>query len=101
MIDEPSPCGRTNYRIQGWMGRAEQSTKFKGIFITPNQINKIIKNFKEISKVKFIINTKNLLDYGELFCETDSQDNELKNKIKDFFKANFKLNINVIFTKKR
>ena len=100
MIDEPSPCGRTNYRIQGWMGRAEQSTKFKGIFITPNQINKIIKNFKEISKVKFIINTKNLLDYGELLCETDSQDNELKNKIKDFFKANFKLNINVIFTKK-
>ena len=66
----------------GW----EESVKFKGIFITPNQINKIIKNFKEISKVKFIINTKNLLDYGELLCETDSQDNKLKNKIKDFLK---------------
>ena len=59
MIDEPSPCGRTNYRIQGWMGRAEQSTKFKGIFITPNQINKIIKNFlKKSQKLNLLLTQK-------------------------------------------
>ena len=69
-----SPCGRTNFRIQGWMGRAEQSTKFKGIFITPTQVNKVLDSFKDISKVKLIINTKDFLDNGELLCETDSKD---------------------------
>ena len=44
IIKEPSPCGRTNFRIKGWMGRAEQSTKFKGIFITPKQVNDILKS---------------------------------------------------------
>ena len=42
VIGEPSPCGRTDFRIQGWMGRAEQSTKFKGIFVTPNQFNEVV-----------------------------------------------------------
>ena len=82
------------------MGRADQSTKFKGIFVTPDQINKITENFKEISKVKFVINTKELLDNGELFCETNIQDTELQNKVKEFFKSNFKLNIDVLFVKK-
>ncbi len=100
IIDEPSPCGRTNYRIQGWMGRAEQSTKFKGIFVTPNQINKITEHFKEVSKAKFIIHTKEFLDSGELLCETDIKDIELKNNIKEFFKNNFKLNINVSLVNK-
>ncbi len=100
IIEEPSPCGRTNYRIQGWMGRAEQSTKFKGIFVTPNQINKVAQNFKEVSKAKFIINTEDFLDSGELLCETDIKDIALKNKIEEFFKNNFKLNINVSLVNK-
>ena len=95
-----SPCGRTNFRIQGWMGRAEQSTKFKGIFITPTQVNKVLDSFKDISKVKLIINTKDFLDNGELLCETDSKDLELQNKIKDFFKNNFKLNVNISLVKR-
>ncbi|RPH03789.1 MAG: phenylacetate--CoA ligase family protein [Alphaproteobacteria bacterium TMED93] len=100
IIIDPSPCGRTNFRIHGWMGRADQSTKFKGIFVTPDQINKITDSFKEISKVKFVINTKELLDNGELFCETNIHDVELQNKVKEFFKSNFKLNINVSLVKK-
>ena len=43
---------------------------------------------------------KELLDNGELFCETNIQDAELKNKVKEFFKSNFKLNINVSLVKK-
>ena len=100
IIVEPSPCGRTNYRIQGWMGRAEQSTKFKGIFVTPEQVNKIVETFKSISKVKFIINTVDFLDNGQLLCETEYQDIDLQNKVKEFFKSNFKLNIDVLFVKK-
>ena len=99
VIDEPSPCGRTNLRIQGWMGRAEQSTKFKGIFVTPNQFNKVTKNFKEISKVRFIITSKDFLDDGELLCETNNDSPELNLKVKEFFKTNFKLNINISFVK--
>ncbi len=100
IISSPSPCGRTNFRIHGWMGRAEQSTKFKGIFVTPNQINEVSKEFSQIKKTKLVITSRDYLDYGELFCETRIQDEKLKLKIKEFFKANFKLNINVSFVKK-
>ena len=71
IIEEPSPCGRTNFRIQGWMGRAEQSTKFKGIFVTLINLMKWLRNFKEISKVRFLITTKDFIDNGELLCETN------------------------------
>ena len=100
VINEPSPCGRTNQRIQGWMGRAEQSTKFKGIFVNPNQFNEVIRNFKEVTKVRFIITTKDFLDEGELLCESITENDDLNNKIKEFFKTNFKLNIKVSFMKK-
>ena len=100
VINEPSPCGRTNQRIQGWMGRAEQSTKFKGIFVNPNQFNEVIRNFKEVTKVRFIITTKDFLDEGELLCESITENDDLNNKIKEFFKTNFKLNIKVSFIKK-
>ncbi|MBF96063.1 MAG: AMP-dependent synthetase [Pelagibacterales bacterium] len=99
IIQEQSPCGRTNFRIKGWMGRAEQSTKFKGIFVTPNQFNEVRKKFKEISKVKFIITTKDFLDDGELICETNYENDDLKKKVAEFFKTNFKLSINVSLIK--
>ena len=100
IINEPSPCGRTNYRIAGWMGRAEQSTKFRGIFVNPNQFNEVVRNFKEITKVKFIITTKDFLDEGEILCESIAENDDLNDKIKNFFKTNFKLNIKVSFIKK-
>ena len=100
IIKDISPCGRTNFRIAGWMGRAEQSTKFKGIFVTPDQINLLTKNFKELSKVKFVITSKDLLDHGELFCETTDLGSDLKEKIKAYFKANFKLSIKVSLVEK-
>jgi phenylacetate-CoA ligase len=39
----PSPCGRTNMRIKGWMGRADQRTKVRGMFVDPEQIAEISK----------------------------------------------------------
>ena len=80
--------------------KVEQSTKFKGIFVTPAQVNKVLDYFKDISKVKLIINTKDFLDHGELLCETDSKDLDLQNKIKEFFKNNFKLNVNISLVKR-
>ena len=53
-----SPCGRTNLRLAGWMGRADQTTKMKGMFIHPQQIAKIISLHSEIQKARLVI-TKN------------------------------------------
>ena len=95
LISEPSPCGRTNYRIKGWMGRAEQSTKVKGLFITPVQVNSVLKKFKEIIKVKLVITNENLTDEAVLICESKQLSEELETKVKNYFRENNKLNINV------
>lgn len=95
IIEEPSPCGRTNTRIAGWMGRAEQSTKVKGLFITPNQLTKITQVFKELFKVRLIIDRKEMVDIATLQCESDVKDHQLEVKIKEFFKSEFKLNIQI------
>ncbi len=97
IIDEPSPCGRTNLRIKGWMGRAEQSTKVKGLFITPEQINKINLTYKEIIKSRLVINRKNFIDDPLLVCEVDNKSENLEEEIKKYFKDQFKLSINVKF----
>lgn len=47
-----SPCGRTNMRIKGWMGRADQRTKIKGMFVDPKQIDQIVKRHPEIARAR-------------------------------------------------
>jgi len=39
----PSPCGRTNLRIRGWMGRADQATKVRGLFVHPHQVAEVLR----------------------------------------------------------
>ena len=95
IIDEPSPCGRTNMRIKGWMGRAEQSTKVKGIFVTPEQLNKVTNTFREVIKARLVIESKDFLDDPILVCEVKDIDKINKKEIKIFFKSQFKLNIRI------
>lgn len=49
-----SPCGRTNMRIRGWMGRADQTTKIKGMFVRPEQVAALVAKHDEISKARVI-----------------------------------------------
>lgn len=49
-----SPCGRTNTRIKGWMGRADQTTKIKGMFVRPEQVAALVAHHNEISKARVI-----------------------------------------------
>ncbi len=49
-----SPCGRTNQRIKGWMGRADQTTKIKGMFVRPEQVAELAARHPEIRKVRVI-----------------------------------------------
>lgn len=50
-----SPCGRTAPRIKGWMGRADQSTKVRGMFVRPNQVAKVTNRHEQIAKARVVI----------------------------------------------
>ncbi|ODT06395.1 MAG: AMP-dependent synthetase [Mesorhizobium sp. SCN 65-20] len=50
-----SPCGRTNLRIKGWMGRADQRTKVKGMFVDPKQIAELVSRHDEIGKARLVV----------------------------------------------
>ncbi|KIN63215.1 Phenylacetate--CoA ligase [Sulfitobacter noctilucicola] len=49
-----SPCGRTNRRIKGWMGRADQTTKIKGMFVRPEQVAALVAHHNEVSKARVV-----------------------------------------------
>ena len=50
-----SPCGRTNTRIKGWMGRADQTTKVKGMFVRPEQVAELVARHEAVQKVRVIV----------------------------------------------
>ena len=54
-IDEPSPCGRTAQRIAGWLGRADQRTKIRGLFVDPEQLHGLARQFPEISRWRLVV----------------------------------------------
>ena len=63
-----SPCGRTNMRIKGWMGRADQTTKVKGMFVHPGQIAEVAKRHPEIAKARLVVTSTNNVDVMTLKC---------------------------------
>ncbi|WP_108662381.1 phenylacetate--CoA ligase family protein [Acuticoccus kandeliae] len=64
-----SPCGRTNQRIKGWMGRADQRTKVKGMFVDPAQIAEIRKRHPEIARARLVVTRENHVDVMTLRVE--------------------------------
>jgi phenylacetate-CoA ligase len=69
----PSPCGRTNVRIKGWMGRADQSTKVRAMFVTPSQVNEIVRRHAELVKARLIVEGEPGSDRMTLVCEVREQ----------------------------
>ena len=69
-----SPCGRTAMRIKGWMGRADQRTKVKGMFIDPGQLDQLVKRFEFVGKVRLEVTRDGDRDVMLLLAETDNQD---------------------------
>ncbi len=65
-----SPCDRTNMRIKGWMGRADQTTKVRGMFIHPGQIAEIVKRHPEILKARLVVSHVESNDSMCLRCES-------------------------------
>jgi phenylacetate-CoA ligase len=64
-----SSCGRTNTRIRGWMGRADQATKVKGMFVHPAQVAEIAKRHGEIIKARLVVDNPDGSDRMTLRCE--------------------------------
>ena len=64
-----SPCGRTNARIRGWMGRADQSTKVKGLFVHPSQVAEVIGRHSEILRARLVVDNAGGQDRMTLHCE--------------------------------
>jgi phenylacetate-CoA ligase len=64
-----SPCGRTNMRIKGWMGRADQSAKVRAMFIHPSQIAEIVRRHPAVVKARLTIDRVNAQDTMTLACE--------------------------------
>jgi phenylacetate-CoA ligase len=64
-----SPCGRTNMRIKGWMGRADQTTKVKGMFVHPGQVAEIAKRHPELGRVRLSVTREAEQDVMTLAAE--------------------------------
>lgn len=76
-----SPCGRTNLRIKGWMGRADQTTKIKGMFVHPGQIADVVRRHPEIGRSRLVVDNPELNDRMTLHCEAEGGSDELAGAI--------------------
>lgn len=69
LLPGASPCGRTNLRIRGWLGRADQTTKVKGMFVHPGQIAAVARLHPELRRVRLVVDNPGLADRMTLWCE--------------------------------
>ena len=65
-----SPCGRTNLRIKGWMGRADQTTKIKGMFVRPEQVAAFVARHEEVSRARVVATREGESDVMTVRIET-------------------------------
>jgi phenylacetate-CoA ligase len=76
-----SPCGRTNMRIKGWMGRADQTTKVKGMFVHPAQVAEIAMRHPGLARVRLVVTREAEQDAMTLHAETSGSDAGLADAI--------------------
>ncbi|WP_050423138.1 phenylacetate--CoA ligase family protein [Bradyrhizobium tropiciagri] len=86
-----SPCGRTNMRIKGWMGRADQTTKVKGMFVRPEQIAEIGKRHPELGRLRLVVTRAGEADAMTLRAECASGPEALLDEVAATLRAVTKL----------
>lgn len=77
IMDGQSPCGRTNLRIKGWMGRADQTTKIKGMFVRPEQVAAFVSHHEEVSRARVIASRNGEMDVMTVQIETRASNPKL------------------------
>lgn len=86
-----SACGRTNMRIKGWMGRADQTTKVKGMFVRPEQIAEIGKRHSELGRLRLVVTREGETDAMTLKAETATANDTLREEVAASLRAVTKL----------
>lgn len=86
-----SPCGRTNMRIKGWMGRADQTTKVKGMFVRPEQVAEIGKRHSALGRLRLVVARQGETDAMTLKAETAAASDALREEIAGTLRAVTKL----------
>ena len=81
IMEGQSACGRTNTRIKGWMGRADQTTKVKGMFVHPEQVATVATRHPEISRLRLVVGRDGETDVMTLHAEAETSDRSLAEKI--------------------
>ncbi len=72
LLPGASPCGRTNMRIKGWLGRADQTTKVKGMFVHPSQVAEVVKRHPGILRARLVVtHDDDRNDVMTLHCELE------------------------------
>ena len=88
VLQGESPCGRTNMRIKGWLGRADQTTKIKGMFVRPEQVAEFVDSSSDIIKARLIVDRNEEKDNMTVMVETTLNDSSVFN---EFVQKVFKL----------
>lgn len=86
-----SPCGRTNSRIKGWMGRADQTAKVKGMFVRPEQVAEVARRHAELVRVRLVVTRAGETDAMTLKAESRVTDAGLEQAIGESLRAVMKL----------
>jgi phenylacetate-CoA ligase len=91
VLPGPSKCGRTNMRIKGWMGRADQTTKVKGMFVRPEQVAEIGKRHAALGRLRLVVMRQGEADAMTLKAETAAASEALREEIATTLRAVTKL----------
>jgi phenylacetate-CoA ligase len=91
MLPGISPCGRTGPRLKGWMGRADQTTKVRGMFVHPAQIADVLKRHPEIKKARLVVDQEDGKDTMTLMAEAAAPPAGLGERIAETIQAVCKL----------
>ena len=76
VMEGQSPCGRTNTRIKGWMGRADQTTKIKGMFVRPEQVAALVAHHDEVSRARVVASRAGEQDVMTVHIESAGGDQD-------------------------
>ena len=91
------PTGRTNQRIKGWMGRADQTTKVRGMFVHPGQVDQVVKRFPEVLKARLVVSGEMANDQMHLHVETMQASDHLQAGVAQAVRDITKLRAEVVF----
>jgi phenylacetate-CoA ligase len=98
MMPGTCPTGRTNTRIRGWMGRADQTAKVRGMFVHPSQVAAIARRHPEVHRARLIVSGEMANDQMTLKVEVASRPEGLDARIADSIREVTKLRGDVVFS---